>query len=369
MKRLRKLMDSPKATMAVFGAAALLLSSSTIGGARAARIYGEENYRTDIATTAISTALVEENDGTREKGRSLEAGEEGNGQEFRLLEGMVPAGEKIKPGKKYAEKLSVENTGETDQYVRVTVYKYWTKEVQTGAETSAEGTDAEGTDAAEKRTEKELDADPGYIKLHLLAADADAEGGTAGTEGADTGAERADTGTDADAEGVKSPWIIDRDASTAERTVLYYTKPLKPGESAAFMDGLTIDSAVAGILKTGADGSQAYAYRDLSFEVKAEVDAVQPRHGEEAILSAWGREVKIDGDGNLSLAPRRDKVVWEEDKPSVSGNEGNGDGNSTQAGTGTESEGSQAGSNTGSGDSGSGTGTGDGDSTQTGGNG
>lgn len=316
MKRLRKLMDSPKATMTVFGIAAVLLLSSTIGGARAARIYGEENFRTDIETTAISTALVEEIAGKES---------EGEGRSLNLLEGMIPEGEKIKPGKKYAEKLSVENTGETEQYVRVTVYKYWTKEAQTGA----------GADAAKNQREKDRDANPAYIKLHLLASNAGAEGINALEQEADPAAGGAD-----------AIWIIDWDASSEERTVLYCTKPIKPGERAAFMDGLTIDSTVAGIIKTGADGKQSYAYKDLSFEVKAEVDAVQPRHAEEAILSAWGREVKIDGDGNLSLAPRRDKVVWDGDEPSVSGNEGNGGGDSTQAGSGTgDGGGSQTGGN------------------------
>lgn len=296
MKRLKKLMDSPKATMAVFGAAALLLAASTIGGARAAQISREEDFRTGIATTAVSTALVEANAGT---------GAEGAGRNGSLLSGMLPENETVKPGKKYEERLSVENTGTTDQYVRVTLYRYWTREVKAGA-----GTDAGGTEAPETVTVKERDADPGYIRLNLLAADGSAE--------------KAD-----------ALWVVDGDASTAERTVLYYTRPLGPGERAVFADGLVIDSAVAGVLKTGADGTKSYFYKDLSFRVRAEVDAVQPRHTEEAILSAWGREVNIDGEGNLSLAPRRDKVVWEGDTPSVSGNEG-GENSNDPAGSGAE---------------------------------
>lgn len=290
MKRLKELMASPKAAMAAFAAAVVLLLSSTIGGARAARIYGEENYQTTIETTAISTALLEENAGTK--------GAEKIGEGSALLTGMIPAGEKIKPGKRYKETLSVENTGETDQYVRVTVYRYWTETVQEGSEGTA------------PVTEKDRTADPAYIRLHLSGAG----------DGADIG--EAPAGGD---------WVVDADASTTERTVLYYRNPLGPGERVAFMDGLTIDGAVAGILKEEADGAVSYPYASLSFEVKVEVDAVQPRHAEEAILSAWGREVTIDGEGDLSLAPRRSSVSWEE--PSVSGNEGTPAG---KTGSGTE---------------------------------
>lgn len=242
MKRLREWLSSPKAVLPCFCAAALLLLGSAIGGARAALVYSGENYPAQISTSAVSVALVEENAGTGQKeytGGSTEDGEEGLPE---LLRGMVPEGEKIRPGKKYAEKLGVKNTGKTEQYVRVTVYRYWT------------GADRE----TRVRT-----ASPEYISLHF------AEEG----------------------------WEQDLTASTAERTVFYYKKPLRAGETVYFAEGLSVDDRV--LMETE---GEALVYGDLSFHVKVGVDAVQTRHAEEAVLSAWGRAVTVSEDGTLALA-------------------------------------------------------------------
>ena len=42
-----------------------------------------------------------------------------------MLEGMLAEEEELVVGKKYNEELSVKNTGDIDQYVRVSIYKYW----------------------------------------------------------------------------------------------------------------------------------------------------------------------------------------------------------------------------------------------------
>lgn len=48
MKKFRKFISSPKVTLAVFGAAAVLLLFSSVGGARAALTYYSENHMTEL---------------------------------------------------------------------------------------------------------------------------------------------------------------------------------------------------------------------------------------------------------------------------------------------------------------------------------
>lgn len=150
-----------------------------------------------------------------------------------LLTNLVPQGETFTIGKTYDEALAVTNTGDIDVYVRVTVYKYWT--------------DSDG---------KAVDLKPELIILNF-------------PEG--------------------SGWVIDENASTDERTVLYYTAPVAPGASTpSFVDTLTISSNVSTEITREDNGSHSYDYGEVSFHVEAVADAVQEHNGEAATRSAWG---------------------------------------------------------------------------------
>jgi hypothetical protein len=85
-------------------------------------------------------------------------------------------------------------------------------------------------------------------------------------------------------------WIEDENASTKEQAVYYYTKPLAQGETIDLVTALR----VAGTIET------TYDYDGTSFSIDAEVDAVQTHSAEAAILGAWGVDVSIDSDGNLT---------------------------------------------------------------------
>ena len=96
---------------------------------------------------------------------------------------------KLQLGRAYTEALSVKNSGNIDEYVRVRVYKNWTK----------------------KDGSKETTLSPSLIILNLT----------------------------------QNGWIIDEASSTEERTVLYWPNILKVGEStAALSDTLTIDPSI-----------------------------------------------------------------------------------------------------------------------------
>lgn len=157
-------------------------------------------------------------------------------------------------GETYEEKLSVTNSGSIDEYVRVTVYKYWL--------------DGNG--------KKDRNLDPSYIDLILLK----------------------DNG-----------WIVDESASTEERTVLYYQKPLAPGETTPDLSSsLLINGDIKKYVRESEtkteDGytvvTSVYSYNGRHFALEVEADGVQTHNAEDAVRSAWGVSVTVK-DGILSL--------------------------------------------------------------------
>ena len=177
----------------------------------------------------------------------------------------------------------MENTGDIDQYVRVTIYKYW---VNPPEEDEAGNLRRDG-EGRVIRT-KLLELSPDLIDLHLINCGLSGE---------------------------NQPWILDTDSSTRERTVLYYREILKaPGEgvdpaqtrTADLTDYLRIDPSVADAVYETTETNGAYTtitttyvYDGAEFRIRAQVDAVQTHSAEDAIWSAWGREVEIDSNGSL----------------------------------------------------------------------
>jgi len=226
---LGKIFRSPVTSIVLFLVAAGLLLSSSIGGTMAVLNIVSDDYLAEISLDEIAVGLTEANAGHKttmvSNGRVISrAGGYTEGSNGVLLDGLVPEGEEFTLGKTYQEELGVLNYGAIDEYVRVTVYRYW-----------------------EKDGKRAPDLDPSYIDLHFL------------------------TGGD---------WVIDDSASTAERTVLYYTKgalPKNGGQSSAFTDTLTISPNAA-----------SSEYNGAQFFVHAVVDGVQNHNADKAITSAWG---------------------------------------------------------------------------------
>lgn len=252
--KIKKFITSPAGTMGAFALAVGLLASSSVGGARAALTYYSETYTSRVQMYDIGVTLLENDkeiswrnyDSRKDKGSWLE-------EKGVLLENMVPEGEKFKIGVWYPEELKVMNSGTINQYVRVSLYKYWLDE----------------------NGEKVQTLTPDLIDLEL----------------------QTDNG-----------WMIDEESSTDERTILYYNRVLETGEtSPAFAGRLKIDQSVtAKVTQTTektANGSKiitTYDYDGVQFCIEATVDAVQEHNVEDAVWSAWGRKVTVN-DGILSL--------------------------------------------------------------------
>lgn len=251
MKKKNKIFSALPVTL--LAASAVLLAGSTVGSARAALTYYSENYAAEVTVSSIGVSLMENGKvvASRDYNHKNDQWKETSGK---LLENTFEDG-KLVPGKIYEEKLSVTNSGSIDNYVRVTLYKSWMDE----------------------NGNKETTLAPDLIKLNGLGGDG---------------------------------WIIDESASTEERTVLYYTRPVQAGEGTSqLMDTISVDTSVADKVEKvpGKDAAgndtitYKYKYDGYSFNLDAEVDAVQTHNAEDAIKSAWGVDVNVSSDGTLSL--------------------------------------------------------------------
>ena len=251
---------SPIVTAVLFVAAVAMLLGSSIGGTRAALTYYSETYTSRIQMYDIGVSLMENDKEVSWRDYSSAGDGTWNEHTGELLENMLSEGEELTLGKKYQEELKVRNTGTINQYVRVSIYKYWL--------------DPSGN--------KLRDLSPDLIDLNLV-----------------------NTGTD---------WIEDEGARTKERTVLYYNKLLYAegqgaSETPLFADALTIDGSIADKVsqETRKDGNYTtiittYDYDGVSFRIEAQVDAVQEHNAQDAIWSAWGKRITVNEDGSLSLA-------------------------------------------------------------------
>ena len=208
--------------IALFVVAAVLLVVGTVGAVQAAPRTQSNDYGAQVQLNSVEVAVVE-------NGAAA-----GDGL---LADVLDRAGDKtLKIGKEYDEKLAVQNTGDTPEYVRATVVRYWTDE-----------------------NGKAVDLDPSLIKLNFVESDS---------------------------------WSIDAEASTPERVVLYYSDLLAAGDTTpAFVDKVSIDNKIMYEVTRAADQAD-YDYEGVQFHVEVTADAVQDHNGDAAMTSAWGRTNK-----------------------------------------------------------------------------
>ncbi len=305
--KVKKFLASPAVTMSLFVLAIVMLLGSTVGGASAVLTYESASYRSRVQMFNIGVSLFEQcgdNAPKKVSWRDYDTEEKDYWDEGTiadkiksakgdsLLTDLLPEGEELKLGKKYKERLYVQNTGDIDQYVRVTIYKYWM---------SAPLLDAEGKEQLDDKgqvvREKLPELAPSLIDLNLVNYRLNNEAQSDDSQ----------------------RWILDTASSTKERTVLYYRDILKaPGEGVPeaetrtldLTDYLMIDSSVADKVtqttdtrtengKTYTTITTTYIYDGVEFRIEAQVDAVQTHSAKDAIWSAWGREVEIDSNGSL----------------------------------------------------------------------
>lgn len=263
---MKKMKKSSRNTI-LFVAALALIFAGAIGGSKAALTYFSNTYTSEIEMYDIGVSLLENGDIVASRDYKPKSDGEWIETQEPLLRHIPENGAKIHYGQPYKEELTVKNSGTIDEYVRVNVYKYWVdpagKKVSDDAKTSGKM--------------QPNQCSPELIDLNFTPGD---------------------------------DWIIDESVSTPERTVLYYNKLLKSGETVeqCFTDTLTVyidKKMVNTVTQTSTDGTKTkyittYDCNGFKFVVEAEVDAVQNHNAEDAAFSSWGREVSIS-DGHLSL--------------------------------------------------------------------
>lgn len=212
---------SPRRVWPLVAAAAALLVVGALGVMQATQaqlVFISENYVAEFAQTHIGVALTE-NDVIVEGDDAL----------LQDVEKLLAGDTQMVPGKAYVENLSVANTTDMDEYVRLTVRKYW----------------ADSTGA------KDPTLDPALIQLTFDTED----------------------------------WVLNRAESTDERLVFYYRHRLDGNERAVAPAVRTIrlDPAV-----TEAVGD----FSNCRVALAAQVDSVQVNFAPEAAKSAWGIDVE-----------------------------------------------------------------------------
>lgn len=236
MKNRRRAPHGKRTTYVLLALAAVLLLGSALGSTRAALTYYSENYTAEIRIHQIGVSLLENGEVVSSRNYEDDKWSETSGA---LLQNMLKEGEKLVLGKKYEENLSVSNSGTIDQYVRVRIYKYWTKKDSDVKETSLS---------------------PDLIKLNLTN---------------------------------NGQWINpDPDTKNKECTELYYKGILPAGSiTADFAEGIAIDGQLATEAEVKQEGNTittTYKYDGVEFHINVEVDAVQTHNAQDAIQSAWG---------------------------------------------------------------------------------
>ena len=247
MKKLKKLFSSSRTNIAAVAVAAAMIVGVSVGVAFAA---------SRVQMSDIGVSLLE--NGEKISWRNYVTPEGGPGEwvvgSGVLLTHMLDETDgKLAYNHAYTENLAVENTGSINEYVRVSIFRYW----------------EDPNSLTDKGEPKKLTGMlPEYIDLSILADDT----------------------------GIANGWVVDTQSSTPERVVLYYTRLLNAGETTPdFSDFLTINSAVD--YDTNEDG---LSYKGMRFILRVDVDGVQEHNADDAIQSAWGRHVTVS-DGILSL--------------------------------------------------------------------
>ena len=259
MKKIGKKMSSPKAVIVLFVLSAALLLFSGINVTGAVLNRQSETFTAKVSMNEIGISLQE--NGTtvaqRDYNSKTADGSWIGTTSGTLLSDMLAGGENLVPGKAYEEKLCVYNSGSINEFVRVSIRRYW----------------------LDKNNKKMTKLTPDMISLSL-------------------------EGTSLDEADSFGGWVKDPSSTTDERIILYYTSLLAPKTATSlFADEITISNEVAKKVHQEKEGNvitTIYDYDGVQFCLEVTADAVQENNAEDAIKSAWGCDVTVSGT-SLSL--------------------------------------------------------------------
>jgi len=273
--------DFSKRTTALLIAAALLLGAGTVTGARAAFTAQSDDYRAQFYVNHLAVHLLENGKDVCGGANTIDGSTKVTGALATSL-GYSKDGDSetlgtVDPGRDYREEIAAENGRDVEQYVRLTVRKYWLKQDENG------------------KTVKATDLSPALIKLTYDGSDYN-----------------------------DSKWVLG-ESSTESATYYYRTKLSGGGTTEPLFDTLTIDKSVipdmhmptdaelrsdkyadyVTVTETN-DGATVYTYNykydGYTFYIEADVQAIQTHNAQDAIHSQWGvYNIRVNSDGSLSV--------------------------------------------------------------------
>lgn len=263
---MKKLLKSPVISGLLFLLAVALLFVGTAGGTQAALTIFSDEYYSGVTLDHIGVALLENGSqiAYRTYGDSYDSGwtQQQDGQ---ITLNSLGSDKEVLIGKQYDCAITAQNTGTIDEYVRVTIRKYWVEE--------ASSSDPKGYIRKTAGTKIVDDIyDPDYIILSY-------QGGAYNS----------------------AAWYRDTGSSTDEREVYYYKGILAQGTATpALFDKLKISSDVTqdAVVTVEHEGNKTktiytYAYDGYGFVIEATVDAVQTHHARPAMHSVWGTTTAV----------------------------------------------------------------------------
>ncbi len=349
MNRLKKIISHPVTTIIIIAFAIFLLLYSSVGGARAALTYYSETYASQVEMRDIGVTLVENDNSVTYRdyiSETANAQWDVNLTEYYnskydsvILSDLASQTDDVFiPGYHYDERIQVKNSGVIDEYVRVTLYKYWVHidESLLTDELIAEYKKQEKADTNSNKTISDEDKETiiaaieaetvttsnlnvyrflrAYNELNNTTYDLDNEKFKVhGDYLLPSSIELNFVNLVGQSDGQQC-WIEDTSATTLERSVFYYRYVL--GEASTtpnLTDTLTVNYNVTQNTLTDGDTTIiTYGSDGYYFVVEAEVDAVQDHNAKAAIMSAWGVNVSID-DESKELSLGSNKAVNEEE--------------------------------------------------------
>ena len=264
---MKKKVRFSKRTTALIVAAVLLFAGGGVAGTRAALTIQSEYYRAEFYLNHLQVHLLENGEDVCERAghrntldtQDKEVGELATALKYEHKVGKDEVLGKVEPGMAYQEVIQAQNGSDIDEFVRVTIRKYWMEKDEDG------------------NLVKSSALNPDRIKLYY------------GEEGK----------YNSEYWTLNKKENLDKNGKRSKETSTYYYKTdLSSGEkSQPLFNKLKIDATIAdfGEIKTTEtqEGNKTvytyeYQYDGCVFYIEADVQAIQTHNVNDAIRSQWG---------------------------------------------------------------------------------
>ena len=221
----------------LFSLAIVLLGVSTVGSTRAALQYESEIIVSEFRMREIGIDITDGSETIPKFQGTILAKANKETDKQGIVDYML-GGTKFVPGKLYKRNVYIANTGNIDEYMRVSVHKYWIDK------------DGKPTDQL----------DPSLIKLTYAGG-----------------------------------WVKDTDKCTDECDVFIYTPSAPvPSDHILLMTSLQVDDSILAMVEqetVKGETTTTYVYDGAQVCLEIEADGVQTHNAADAIKSAWGNRV------------------------------------------------------------------------------